>query len=101
MEERWEYMTEFLMAELNGFDSLSFIGGTINISNNASLSSLMAFNANFTLNSSLDVYSNPLLSICNSPGICNYLYTPSNPATISGNATGCATRVEVEDECGF
>lgn len=88
------------LEELNAFNVAMEVGAYINISNNPVLAALNAFNSDLVLSGSLQIYSNSMLSICDTPGICDYLLIPSNPATISGNATGCATRIEVEDECG-
>jgi len=40
-----------------------------------------------------------LLKDCNVTSICNYLKLPNSKADINNNATGCATRIEVEEAC--
>ena len=88
------------LTNLMGLGSLTSSGGDINIFNNASLISLTGLeNINPTTITDLTIQSSNQLSLCDVQSICDYLAIPSNPATISGNATGCATRAEIEAAC--
>ena len=113
------------LISLNGLDGLGSVGGHLILQNNpaiASLESLLALTsidgqvriANNGALTSLDGLDNiapasisnlkiihcAQLSECDMNSICSYLSDPANPATISGNATGCASRPEVEVACG-
>lgn len=120
------YVTINGVNQISGFNNLSEIGGNLLITFNASLSNITGFNNLSSINGGILVISyndvlndisnsfpalnsatldnvlieeNPLLNSCESSVICDYLSIPSNPATISGNATNCATRTAVEAAC--
>ena len=88
------------LTNVTAMAALTTIGGALTISNNGALTSLNGLH-NVTVGSitSLVLTNNSLLSVCDLANICTYLSNPINPATISGNATGCATRPEVETAC--
>lgn len=103
-------LTTLYSLELNNNDVLtdlsalsnitSFSNGSFNIFGNASLTSLNGLdNIDHTTLGNMFIQSNPNLAICEVQSICDYLNIPTNPATISANATGCATRAEVETAC--
>jgi len=89
------------LTSLSAMSSVTSIGGVLEITNNAVLTNLSGLDS-INPNSITDIIiqGSSMLSICDVQSICDYLDIPTNPATISGNATGCATRMEVEDECG-
>lgn len=112
------------LTSLTGLENLTSVGGAIVVTNNAALSSLSALSGITSIGGELVIYLNNalttlvgleninpstinnlylqnmgMLSVCDVPSICDYLAIPSNPATISGNAPGCATRAEVEAAC--
>jgi len=77
--------------------------GDLIISNNASLMSLTGLEnidaSGITGFFGLRIQDNPQLSTCAVESICAYLGVAMNSATISGNATGCASLAEVEAAC--
>jgi surface protein len=112
------------LTNFNGLNALTAIGGELEILGNAGLTSLSGLEALTSIGSYLSIESNTALtgltgleninpatiaelyllnsgelSLCNVPSICDYLAIPTNPATITGNATGCATRQEIEAAC--
>jgi len=112
------------LTSLTGLDNITSIGGFLAISNNAGLTSIMGLenitsisgdllifdnagltslagleNLDATTINDLSIVSNPQLSTCAIERICDYLGLAMNTADISGNATGCATREEVETAC--
>jgi hypothetical protein len=86
---------------MTGFDILTSIGGYLNIFNNAGLTSITGL-GNLdatTITGGLFIELNPQLSVCAIESVCDYLEVGANMAIIYGNATGCATRNEVEMAC--
>jgi hypothetical protein len=92
-----------LLNDLQGLNGLISLGGHdlwIEGNNNLhSLSGIDSINAQ-TINFLL-IANNPVLSLCDVTGICNFLSVPDAPAQICGNMTGCADEYEVEEACGF
>ncbi len=89
---------------LNSLDALTNLNAVSNlyIQLNPSLSSLDGLqNINPALLANLFLTSNLSLSICEIQPICDYLSIPANSANIQSNATGCATRAEVEAACAL
>ncbi|MFN0015198.1 MAG: right-handed parallel beta-helix repeat-containing protein, partial [Saprospiraceae bacterium] len=86
------------LTNLNGLINVTSLVDNIYLSNNAALTSLTGLD-NLGQIVSLIILDSPNLSDCNVPSICDYLANPANPASISGNATGCNTRVEVDAAC--
>jgi Secretion system C-terminal sorting domain/Receptor L domain len=83
-----------------GLPSLTSVQGILSVGFNATLTSLTGLD-NITPGTitELRINSNPLLSTCEVQSICSYLAVPANSATISGNATNCASRAAVEAAC--
>jgi len=78
------------------------IKGGITLRDNEMLSNLTGLaNINMEDASSLNIYNNPNLSVCGVLPICQYLNNSANPANITNNASGCATRAEVEEACNM
>ncbi len=113
-----------LLANLNGLDGLTSLAGRLDIKDNLSLTSLSALSNLTTVGTVIEIEGNPLLpslsgldnvdmssvtglnihdcpnlSICNTPGICDYLANPANETIIRDNAFGCDSRTEVELLC--
>jgi len=88
------------LSNLNGLSSVISIGGQLLLYNNISLTSLSGLNALNFIGNNLFLQDNTSLSICDISAICSFLSIPINTANISGNATGCSSRAEVEAECG-
>lgn len=90
-----------LMSSLTGLLGVTSINGGIYIINNDALLSLSGLDSlSYNSITDLHIQNSGNLSICDVASICNYLAIPANPATISGNAVGCASRLQVEEECG-
>ncbi len=88
------------LTSLTGLEQLTFISGNLWIRNNAVLTSLTSLESlDATTIADLTIEDNPQLSTCAIESICDYLGVEANTANISGNATGCATREEVETAC--
>jgi len=86
------------LSALSGVTTIG--GGGIYVYLNSALASLNGLdNIDHTTISDLYLTSSGMLSICDVQSICDYLAIPSNPATIFGNAIGCATRAQVETAC--
>ena len=83
-------------------ENLSSIGGALQISNNDALNNLAGIG---TINpqtiTNLQITGNDNLSVCGINNICTYLtFDPTNkPRTISDNAPGCTTEIEVKSSC--
>jgi hypothetical protein len=113
-----------ILSTLSGLDSLTAIGGKLDISSNNSLTNLLALNSLTSIDGELAVYhnnklmsleglnnigefsienleifANSSLSTCHVESICNYLASPNGEILISGNASGCNSREEVEEMC--
>ncbi len=85
--------------DLGMLESLEKIGGNLEISHNEVLESLSGLgNVNHEFIDSLTLIASSSLSTCNVASICNYL-NEGNPATISGNATGCNSIAETTASC--
>jgi hypothetical protein len=88
------------LTDISAFTALNTVSGSLRFLNNAALTSLTGLeNIEISTITNLELINNGSLAICDIANICDYLSTPSNPATISGNATGCASRPEVEAAC--
>ncbi|MFM9950447.1 MAG: hypothetical protein ACKV1O_21100, partial [Saprospiraceae bacterium] len=117
-------MNNSLLFDLTGLNFVNSIGGNLEVSNNLFLSSLAALNSVQSIGGVLKISENDALQtlsglgnidsgtitnliiedsyflyVCDVASICSYLSNPSNPAAISGNASGCATRPEVGTKC--
>ncbi|MDX2134256.1 MAG: acetylxylan esterase [Saprospiraceae bacterium] len=89
------------LADVTGFSALESVGRQLVLESNAALESLMGLD-NIHPDSITELYLvfSPKLSECDVQSICNYLkIKPEKPAFISGNASGCASRLEVETAC--
>jgi hypothetical protein len=81
-------------------ESLTSIGGWLNIYKNISLLSLIGIE-NIQPNSIeyLTISDNPLLHLCEVNSICEYLAAPVGVIDISDNAPGCNSQAEVDAAC--
>jgi hypothetical protein len=76
--------------------------GALVIEANTVLQSLMNLGTSNTIfNGDVTIITNPLLTLCSAPSICNYLANPTAGAviTINTNAVGCNTQAQVEAGC--
>jgi len=81
------------------FPSLTSITNQMSIAANTSLTSLVGL-GDFTLGGSLVITGNSVLPECEAQGICDFLAGPGS-ATISNNAPGCNSIVQVEAACAL
>jgi len=83
-------------------NSLTFIGGGLDISTNPSLTSLTGLD-NIDAGSiiGLSIYHNDSLSTCEVQSICDYLANPIDTIDIHDNASGCDSIAEVEAACAL
>ena len=87
------------MTSLNGLDSLLFVNGQLIIKYNDGLISLTGLeNIDHLSIDSVAITGHQYLSICDITPICDYLEN-GGPVTISGNASGCDSELEVEAAC--
>ncbi len=89
-----------VLSDINGLSGLNSAGGLISIYSNSVLSSLSGLdNIAPSSISNLNLSANPDLSYCEVASICAYLSTPSNPANVISNSSGCNSRAEIETAC--
>ncbi len=89
------------LADVTGLSALEYVGRQLVLESNEALESLTGLD-NIHPDSITELYLvfSPKLSECDVESICNYLkISPEMPAFISGNASGCASRAEVEAAC--
>lgn len=92
------------LLNFDGFESLTTIGGRFDVEENDLLESITGWdNMVFDSTSSGAIKRNPLLSVCNTMGLCNYLTDIGEPFQsnifFSENAFGCNSKVEVYVSC--
>ncbi|MCB0562124.1 MAG: T9SS type A sorting domain-containing protein [Lewinellaceae bacterium] len=88
------------LSDFSGLENLDTIGGYLQISEISYLTTLKGLeNIDPNTISELIITESPMLSACGLDNLCEYLATPANPATISGNAPSCSSREEVEAAC--
>lgn len=85
--------------ELSGITAVNGLVRVTGSSGLMSLNGLRNIAAGTILN--LIIANNPGLFQCAVESLCDYLEIPSSMANITGNATGCASRAEVEAACMF
>lgn len=88
-----------LLNDLTGLANLTTIGGQLRISNNRSLADLTGLDQLSSVGS-LRISSNPNLSVCNIPLVCNHLQN-GGTSSIVYNASGCNSITEVSLACQF
>lgn len=89
------------MTTFGGLTNLSTINGYLSITNNSHLTNLSPL-ANITyIGGNLTIASNVALTNCAAQGICDYLDNPTGSISISNNATGCNTVVQVQNACAL
>lgn len=98
--ERMIVQNSSQLSDFSGLENLTYIGEELRIFNNQGLTSLSGLD-NFDPDhlDNLVIQYCPLLSVCAVPSVCDYLSDPAHPATISNNALGCNTRMQVEAAC--
>ncbi|MFZ4633927.1 MAG: T9SS type A sorting domain-containing protein [Saprospiraceae bacterium] len=86
------------LATSAGMSKLNTISGTLSVFQNTLLADLNGFGALQTLGDLL-VTTNPALGNCANPGICKYVKSPGQSATIANNKTGCNSVSQVITAC--
>jgi hypothetical protein len=93
------------LTDLAAFTSLITVdkpggaGEDLIIDLNPLLTNIDEFDALTTVSGTVNIVSNSALSDCVSDGICAIVDPPGNQAVISNNDLGCDTEAEVEDAC--
>ncbi len=88
------------ITNLNGLNTLTSIGGDLEIINTADLMSLAGLDKiDASSISNLFIRNNDSLSYCEVKSICDYLANPNGNIYIEYNATGCNSKEEVEEAC--
>ncbi|WP_170110494.1 hypothetical protein [Flavilitoribacter nigricans] len=91
------------LGDLRGLNNLTSIGGgRLFVGDNAVLRSLSGLdNIDPATMTGIELMDSPQLTTCHVKSICDFLSNTesSNYITISGNAVGCRTRVEIEGAC--
>lgn len=85
------------LEELSGITAVDGLVRVMGSSGLMSLAGLENIDPNTILN--LIIVNNPGLFQCAAENLCAYLGIPENLANITGNATGCSSRAEVEEAC--
>lgn len=86
------------LTSLTGLESLDSINGGLSIWDNKVLSSLESI-SNCYINFSLSIYDNPLLEVCNTKSICEFLSNDPYYVSIYNNSPGCSSAEEIEQLC--
>jgi hypothetical protein len=93
------------LTDLAAFTSLTTVdkpgggGEHLIIDLNPSLTNIDEFDALTTVSGTVNIVSNSALSDCVSDGICAIVAPDGDQAFIMGNAFGCANETQVEDAC--
>lgn len=85
---------------LQDLSGITAVNGLVRVVGSSGLMSLDGLeNIDPTTMLNLIIANNPGLFQCAVESLCDYLSIPASLANITGNATGCANRPEVEDAC--
>jgi hypothetical protein len=88
------------LANFTGLQNLKSISGELYLNGNDALSSLSGLESiNGSSITDLTITWNNSLSSCAIQSICDYLVSPNGTVDIRGNAPGCNSQQEVEDDC--
>ncbi len=85
------------LQELSGITAINGVLRVMGSSGLMSLDGLQNIDPATILN--LIIVNNPGLFQCAAENLCDYLAIPASMANITGNATGCSSRAEVEEAC--
>jgi len=89
------------LTNFSGLDNLTTIGGGFNLFANWALTSLSGLDSLDVIGGDLDIVGNSVLSVCEIPGLCNYLSNPNGSVNIYYNAPGCDIPPEIANACGI
>ncbi len=88
------------LTSLSGLDNLTSIGGYLDIIDNNALISLSGLDSIESASiTDLTITNNSSLSTCDVQSICHCLAAPNGFIQIYGNAPGCNSPEEVEEDC--
>jgi len=90
----------YSLQNLDGLANLTTIGGLLHVCQNNILTSLTGLDS-ISPNSisDLEIFDNPDLATCHVQSICDYLASPSGTVEIHDNGPGCDSPTEVEEAC--
>lgn len=89
-----------LLQDINGMKGMKSIDGLLQIYNNPLLVSLRGLDSIDALSiDNLAIISCPSLADCAVESICNFLLDHDNRHSIQENKFGCATRIQILNEC--
>jgi len=84
---------------LTGLEALRTVDGSLEIIYNDLLSNLNGLNNLNFINEDLIIHGNNDLTVCEVESICNYLSAPNGEVYIGYNSPGCNSPEEVQDSC--
>ena len=88
------------LTNLKELTNLEEIGGDMAIGYNIGLESLVGLeDINHISISNIYISENPNLSACDVQSICNYIADPQGTLSLQGNAFGCNSIIEIENDC--
>jgi hypothetical protein len=88
------------LTTLSGLDSVSYVGGDINIESNVSLTNIRALqHIDPQQITALIIRRNSLLSECEITSVCKYLENPTGFVEVNFNSQGCNSQAEVLLAC--
>lgn len=88
------------LENLNGLENVTTLQYGLEISDNFVLSDISDLHQlDLSALIFINISNNSVLSTCDIESICNYLTLPINQVTISNNAAGCNSEIEVQNAC--
>ncbi len=89
-----------VLQNLNALENVVTIGGGLHISGNYALTSISGLgNIEEATITNLTITSNSSLSACDVKGVCDFIGSPNGNLSISCNAAGCNSSMEVKESC--
>jgi len=95
------FISSSLITNLDSLYAIKAIGGNLSISGCKNLQGLSGLDNITNIAGNLTIRNNENLSMCDAPGICNYLANPNGEINIENNADGCESMNQVLDSCDF
>ncbi len=97
IESNFYLASNSLITSINGFQNLHSVGGFLRLTH-TKLTDLQGLNSLIFIGGHLTISNNGLLETCNAPFVCNYLLSGES-STILNNAPGCNSDLEILDTC--
>jgi len=91
------------LIDLNGLKNLRFLGTDLEVRYNDKLSDITGLSGITSINGELTIEHNPLLDMCNTDNICDFLlrnFDSSDKYLITENKDGCNFALQILDDCG-